>query len=372
MKKEEVKSLLEKVFMDVVRKDSKIYNAYMLIHSDNHNIHMNMAEGYTAGAPSEPQQPYHIASIGKLFTSVLTGILYEKGKISYEDNIIKYLEEDLWNNLHIYNGIDYSSGIKIKHLLNHTSGLHDYFEDKPKHGKSMLQIIEEEPYRIWTPQEIIRWSKKNLRCHFPPGQGFHYSDTGYHIMGLIIEKITGMPFHAALESYIFNPFNMKDSYLATHLNSVKGSTYPVADVYFNNINASDYSILKDDYAGGGIVAPSEDLLKFMKALVKHEIIKKYTFDKMKDWAGFFSLSFMGIDYGYGLMSFKTIPVLVPKKYHVWGNAGSIGSFMFYHPATDTYFIGNLNHFRYHRKGIRLMFKAIDILEKYETANKYSK
>lgn len=364
MKKEEVKSLLENMLKKNVRKDPKIHNAFMLIHSEKYDIHLNMAEGFTAGIPANPKQPYHIASIGKLFTSVLLGILYEKGKISYEDKIIQYLEDDLLDNLHIYKGIDYTSSIKIKHLLNHTSGLYDYFEDKPKRGKFMLQMIEEQPYRSWTPQEVILWSKENLKCHFLPGNGFHYSDTGYHILGLIIEKITSMPLHEALEHYIFKPLDMRYSYLATHFESVKQSKYPAADVYLNNINATDYSILKDDYAGGGIVAPGEDLLKFMKGLVKHEIIMKETFEKMKDWAGFFNLSFMGIDYGYGLMSFKKIPFLVPQKYHVWGNAGSIGSFMFYHPSLDTFFIGNLNHFRYHRKGIRLMFKGIEIIEKY--------
>ena len=61
--------------------------------------------------------------------------------------------------------------------------------------------------------------------------------------------------------------------------------------------------------------------------------------------------------------FQSFPLLMPKKYNVWGNAGSVGSFMFYHPAMDIYLIGNLNQFRYHSKGIRLMFKIIDILSK---------
>ena len=64
------------------------------------------------------------------------------------------------------------------------------------------------------------------------------------------------------------------------------------------------------------------------------------------------------------MSFKPIPLFMPKKYCVWGNAGSNGSFMFYHPEMDTYFIGSFNDFRYQRKGIMFMFKMIDILHRY--------
>lgn len=152
---------------------------------------------------------------------------------------------------------------------------------------------------------------------------------------------------------------MNHSYLAHYSEPMVKSDYPVADLYVRDINITQYRSLSIDYAGGGIVATSEDLLKFMKALVTHEIIRRDTFEKMKDWAKFS----IGIDYGYGLMNFRTIPLLMTKKYNVWGNAGSIGSFMFYHPAMDIYLIGNLNQFRYHSKGIRLMFKMIDILSK---------
>ncbi|MDZ7343049.1 MAG: serine hydrolase, partial [candidate division KSB1 bacterium] len=60
-----------------------------------------------------------------------------------------------------------------------------------------------------------------------------------------------------------------------------------------------------------------------------------------------------------------IPVLLPKKYVIWGHAGSTGSFMFYNPAMAVYLIGSLNQFRYHSKGIRLLFKVLRILSKCE-------
>jgi len=337
MKKEKVQSLITEHFTKAVQKDRKIHNAYLLIHSGKLGIHLNIAEGSTGNRPANAQQPYFIASIGKLFTSVLIGILVEKGMISYEDSITQFLDNNLLHNLHIYRGKDYTNHIKIKHLLNHTS----------------------EPSRFWTPQETIQWSKEHLKSHFPPGKGFHYSDTGYHILGLIIEKITSTPFHEALRHYIFQPLQMNHSYLAYYSEPMVKNDYPVADLYSGNNNVIQYRSLSIDYAGGGIVATSEDLLKFMKALATHEIIKEDTFEKMKDWAKFS----IGIDYGYGLINFRTIPLLMPQKYNVWGNAGSVGSFMFYHPVMDTYLIGNLNQFRYAQKGIRLMFKIIDILSK---------
>lgn len=356
---EKAQTLIEGRFRNKVQKDPKIHNAYLLVHSEKFGVHLNIAEGSTNNMPANENQPYFIASIGKLFTSVLAGILTEQGKISYENTISQYLDNDLLHNLHVYKGKDYTNQIRIKHLLNHTSGLNDYFEDKPKQGESMLDMILSEPSRFWTPQEVVQWSKEHLKSHFPPGKGFHYSDTGYHILGLIIEKITSMPFHAALKHHIFQPLGMKHSYLAHYSEPLGKSDYPVADVYIRNINVTQYRSLSVDYAGGGIVATSEDLLKFIEALVKHVIIREDTFEKMKDWAKFS----IGIDYGYGLMNFKTIPILMPKKYNVWGNAGSIGSFMFYHPEMDAYFIGSLNQFGYHSKGIRMMFRMIHILSK---------
>lgn len=360
MNAEKVQSSIAEYFANEVEKDSKIHNAYMLVHSDKLGIHIDLAEGSTGDMSANSQQPYFIASIGKLFTSVLIAILVEKGMVSYEDTIAEYLDDDLLKDLHVYKGKDYANSIKIKHLLNHTSGLHDYYTDKPKQGNPMMDILFEQPSRFWSPQEMIKWSKEHLKAHFPPGKGFHYSDTGYQILGLIVEKITLKPFHQALTDYIFRPLEMQHSYVANYSEPILKNDYPVANLFGRNMNVTNYQSFSIEH-GDGIVAPAKDQLKFMKALVKHELITGNSFDKLKDWAGFFNLSYIGIDYGYGLMSFKTIPILVPKKYHVWGNAGSTGSFMFYNPEIDTYIIGSLNQFGYHRKGIKLLFKVVNML-----------
>ncbi|MGF7050068.1 D-alanyl-D-alanine carboxypeptidase [Paenibacillus sp. DS2015] len=360
MNKNNVEALMADLFRKTVHKDPRIYNAYMLVHSDKLGIHWNRAEGSTGSMTANTQQPYFIASIGKLFTAVLIGLFVEQELLSYEDTLSTYLDQDLLQDLHIFKGTDYTHDIQIKHLLNHTSGLNCFIEDQPKQGKSLLDLVFDEPSHFWTPQAVIQWSKEHLRSHFPPGKGFHYSDTGYNLLGLIIEKITSQPFHEVLRHTLFEPLEMKHSYLSHHSKSTTPSEYPMAQFYGRNINITDYTSLSISYAGGGIVSTNEDLLKFMKALVHHEILREDTLaDMKKDWAKFF----IGIDYGYGIMNYKTVPLFMPKRYNVWGNAGSTGTFMFYHPVMDTYLIGGLNHFRYNRKGIRLMLKTIDILAK---------
>lgn len=358
MDKQELVRSIGQLFSSSVKKDKQIHNAYLLVHSDRLDLHVEAAEGKTDSLPADPRQPYFLASIGKLFTSVLIGMLVDQGKLSYDNEIAQFLDDDLLAGLHVVKGTEYSKTIRIYHLLNHTSGLHDYFSDKPKNTRPMLDVILAEPERFWQAREVIQWSKTHLKAHFPPGKGFHYSDTGYHILGLIIEKVAAVPFHQALSDYIFRPLGMNFSYLAGHSKPLQKSEFPVASLYARNMNIIHFRSLSIDYAGGGIISTLSDQLKFMTALKNGQLVKKNTFERMKDWVKFFNPFFIGIDYGYGLMSFKAIPLILPAKYPAWGNAGSTGSFLFYHPGTDTYIIGSLNQFGYPQKGIQLVFKVI--------------
>jgi D-alanyl-D-alanine carboxypeptidase len=347
---------LEQLFKKKVEKDPKIHNAYLRVYSEKHDIDVSVASGEQS---VHVDQPFYIASISKLFTAVLFGQLVEQGFCTYEDKISRYIDEDILKNLHIYKEKDYTDEIRIKHLLNNTSGLHDFLEDKPNKGKTMPDLLVVEPNRTWTPRTTIDWAKENMKSHFPPGEGFHYSDTGYHLLGFIIEKITGMPFPEVLRKNIFEPLDMKHSHFS-RTEPMEKSPYEVAKLYMRNTDITNNESLGILFAGGGIVSTTSDLLKFMKALVNGKVLEKETIETMKRDCGKF---FLGIDYGYGVMNIKTVPVLMPAKYNSWGNAGSTGSFMFYHPATDAYIIGTMNQFGYGQKGIRFMLQIADKLLK---------
>lgn len=361
MTRMQVEASIERFFKKRVQKDLKIYNAALLVHSDKLGIDVQLAEGMANDQIAHPQQPYYIASVSKLVTAVLVGMLVEKRILSFEDPISKYIDADLMENLHVYKSVDYSESIQVKHLLNHTSGLHDLVEEQPKHGKSIVDILVEEPSREWTPRTVIEWAKQNLSPHFPPGEGFHYSDTGYHLLGLVVEKATGASLGKTLQTMIFHPLGMTQTYLAFS-DAVVEMELPVARLYLRNEDITDHRSLSMLYAGGGIVSTTQDQLLFMQALVHHRLINEATLAVMKsEWSKFF----LGIDYGYGIMNIKTVPILMPAKYNVWGNAGSTGSFLFYHPQLDAYVIGSFNHFRYDKKGIRFMIQVIDKLLKGE-------
>ncbi|MFO7636611.1 MAG: serine hydrolase domain-containing protein [Clostridia bacterium] len=363
MDKEKAVKQIRDHFIRTVSRDKGIRNAYYYVCSRKQDIDLKMAWGKTGDFPADSDQPYFIASIGKLFTAVLAGILTEKAGLSFDDPVSSHLEESILKGLHVFKGKDYSGEIKISQLLNHTSGLPDYFEDRPKNGKPMLELIKEEPNRAYGPVGLVNWSKENLVPHFPPGKGFHYSDTGYQLLGLVLEKVAGMPLHQAMEQHIFKPLGMKNTFLYHDFSNLDKLEKPVANVFLKDLDVTRYGILLDDYAGGGVVGTSEDLLKFIRCLVHHILLKKETFQKMQGWVRHTGWKFMGIDYGYGLMRFKTIPLLMPRKYIMWGNMGSIGSVLLYHPDTQTYFIGCLNQFRSTRKMVRIVLRSVDIILK---------
>lgn len=363
MASENAESKIQSLIEKTVSKNKDLHHGLLLVHSNRLNIHWKFAVGYTGEEQKAITQDhtFHVASIGKTFTSALIAKLYEEGNISYDDPIKKYLSDDILNGLHTYEGKSYSDKILIRHLLNHTSGIADYFEEKPRGGKSILELAVEEPERFWTPMETIQWAKDNLVAHFPPGEGFYYTDTGYQLLGLIIEKITGKPMHESLHEYIFGPLNMNHTYQLFYSEPAEKSPYPIADLYLDRDEVSTFQSLSIDWAGGGIISNTEDLLVFHQALVNNTLIKEDTFNKWKDWARFGR----GIDYGYGLVSlqFKEMMFFLSDKLNMWGNWGSTSTFMFYNPVYDVYIIGAFNQSNFVRKQVQFMIKLINIVSK---------
>jgi D-alanyl-D-alanine carboxypeptidase len=347
---ENIKSLFRKT----VLRDQRIKNAYLLVHSDKLNIHINVAEGMTGNIRATPEQPNYMASVGKLFTSTIVGILQEQGKLSFLDKISRFLDPELMNNLHIYKGKNYSDEIQIRHLLNQTSGLPDNFYP-------LFRKLLKDPDFSVTPREAIDWAKRNVSPSSAPGKKSYYTDTNYHLLGLIVENIRGAPFHQALTEMIFNPLGMKHSSMLHHSNPMEDPGLPIADFYADTIRVNGLKGFSGiDFAGGGVVAPLNELLIYMKALVAEKLVSGETLALMRNDK---AILYPNFEYGYGIWQIKSIPLLIPAKFNSWGVLGATGAFMFYHPGLETYLIGNFNHTSYQRKCVRFMFKIYNSLWK---------
>lgn len=138
------------------------------------------------GAP-DPRLPYQIASNSKQFTAMAMLLLEDEGKLSLDDTVAKYLP-----------GVTQGDRITLRQLLSHTAGLQDYWPQDYSF-KAMATPI--------TPQGIVdRWAKKPL--DFAPGTQWQYSNTGYVVAGLIVEKVAGEPLLAFLQRRIFAPLGI--------------------------------------------------------------------------------------------------------------------------------------------------------------------
>lgn len=355
-----IREKIESTFRQQVQKDKKVKNAYLLVHSEKLGINLNIAEGRTGEIPAHPDQPNHLASVGKLFTATLIGMLYDKDLLNYDDKIANYLDPDLMNGLHVYKGKDYSGDITIKQLLKQTSGLNDVFFP-------LVKKMMKDPHLEFTVREALEWGKTNTRPLGKPGQKHFYNDTNFHLLGLIIESVTKKAFHEALHEMIFEPLSMENTWIHGYSQPMKEAQYPPAHIYLYNIDLIDNTRMAQiDYAGGGVVAPLNEYLIFMKALVSGHLVKRTTLDKMINDDIKMGFPVLGFDYGYSIWKPRAIPVMLPEKYYCWGCVGITGAYMFYHPKTESFVIGTFNDKSYTSKSLRFMLtKVIKPLLKLE-------
>ena len=345
----EAATRIESEFRRQVRKSRTPRNAYLRVRAQRLGVDLNIAEGKTGEADADTRQPVHLASVGKLFTSTIVSILSERGELSFSDPISRYLDAELMSGLHVLQSTEYSDQIQVRHLLNQTSGLDDAF------WPLMEELVENPTMRV-SPREAVEWGKQHLTPKSKPGEKHHYTDTNYHLLGLIVEGITKKPFHEALHRLIFDPLEMQSAYMHGYSQPKMKSDLPPAGIFINGVDYSEVpGFAQIDYAGGGVRATLDDYLAFMTALVNHRLVSPETLNTMlSDDAP----SMPGMRYGYAIWKFVTVPIVAPAKFNCWGCVGVTGAFMFHHPGTDSYVIGSFNDMEYKSKALRFMLSRV--------------
>jgi D-alanyl-D-alanine carboxypeptidase len=288
--------------------------------------------------------PFHVASIGKVFTAVLIQMLAERGKLSIRDGLQSYFSSEELKDLFVYQNVDYASQVTIEHLLGHTSGIADYFEGIAHTGnrkgtKSFIDEVLTHPDHHWTPQELIEYTRSYQSAVGIPGQVFNYSDTGYILLGLIVERVTGKSFADNLSSEIFLPLGMCDSYLMFYTEPAHTPGREIEKIWLNGREVSRFESLSCDWAGGGIVSTTADLLAFELALRNGQLISKEKLEIMDQCIHRFQ---PGIYYGLGMMEirFREFFFLLRHLPRVKGHIGVISTHMFYDPAADAHIVMN--------------------------------
>ena len=178
---------IDKIVTDALS-DSGVPSASIAVVQGGHIVFTKAYGKQSPGIPvARTDVPYQIASISKQFTAAAILLLEDQGKLSLADPIGKYVP-----------GITDGDKITIRQILSHTSGLQDYWPQDYSFA-AMNHAV--------TPQQIIdRWAKKPL--DFAPGTKWQYSNTGYVVAGMIVEKVSGEPLLTFLQQHIFRPLGM--------------------------------------------------------------------------------------------------------------------------------------------------------------------
>lgn len=204
------------------------------------------------------------ASAGKVFVATAILTLIEKDLIHFESSIGEILK---------FNLKQIDPGITVRQLLNHTSGIPDYFDE------SVMDAYEE----LWinTPNYSIRKSSDLIPLFidkpmmYPKGEKFQYNNTGYVVLGLILEEITGKPFDVYLQEAIFNPSNMTDTgyYELDKLPARCAFSY-IYDQENNDYRTNIFSIDAKGSGAGGAFITAPDVEEFWAALIGGRLIKE--------------------------------------------------------------------------------------------------
>ena len=354
---------MEYLVSELVEKDKSVRNCVLSVMKGDGSFSWSGAAGIASQdgqVPMTKDTPIYLASITKLYTATAIMRLYEKGALSLDDPMSRYLPEKLIQGIHVYKGKDYSHEITIKELLSHTSGIADYYTEKPKGGKSLFEVFLEEPERSWTVDETIERARNDLEPNFQPGTDASYADTDFQLLGKVIEAITGKPLHIVYEDFFFRPLGLKHTWLIGRSEPQFTPSAAPADIFHSDLIITNTRSNGAYWADGGIVSTAEECIIFLKALNEGRIVHGDTLKLMHNWH---KLQFP-LQYGYGTMYFKLpwfINMLI-KVPPLWGHSGSTGSFLYYSEDLNMYMAGSINQTESKSKPFRLMGSVMKAIQ----------
>ncbi|MDC6406257.1 MULTISPECIES: serine hydrolase domain-containing protein [Maribacter] len=338
-----------------------IKSAFLHVYSKSKGIDLRLAES-TVNSENvlTINTPFYTASITKMLTATAVGMLKDQKRLNFEDKIAQHLPKSLIEKLHVLDGNEYSKDITIAHLLQHTSGLPDYFTDNTIDGSpNIINQLLMDTARLWSPEELIQFSKEKMEPHFAPGEGYHYTDTEYVLLALLIEKVSGLSLNEFFKQHIFKPLGMNGSYINLKSSPLKNEM-AMAEFYAGDAELSTLKSLSADWGGGGLVATTQDLTRFLQGFNNDALVKKETRQDMQQWV----YETVGMDYGYGLrkVSFKEL-YNNDSNLEVIGHTGSTASFLWYCPQLDTYVSGTLNQLEASKGALNLVYEILKLIQK---------
>jgi CubicO group peptidase (beta-lactamase class C family) len=272
---------------------------------DNNRVLYESAYGHFNRAEAQlntVHTRFGIASGCKLFTAIAICQLVENGKLSFDTRLKDCLDE-------VFPHFD--GDITIHHLLTHSSGIPDYFDEETMDNYE--DLWKQTPMYLLKDLNNFLPLFKNEKMMFKPGERFHYNNAAFIVLGLIVEQHTGLSFTDYIETNLFKKCGMNDSGYFSLDRLPKNTAYGYIDNDDGTWKTNVYSIPIKGGADGGAFITAPDMIKLWEALLNYRLLsEKYTKLLMTPQIQVKE----GVEYGYGIWINKRNSTIF--KYHVMG------------------------------------------------------
>ena len=262
---------LQSILDDVVWNNEAVRSAALHVDARGLGLTWEGAAGMAdpeEGRVMNPLTPVRIASNTKTFIAATVLRLHEEGVLDIGDSIADHLPQEY---VAILEGDGYDTReMTIRHLLNHTSGLFDHTS-----GAAYTEMMIADPMHRWTRAEQLRLAVELGDPHGAPGEYYTYCDTGYVLLGAIIEQVSGWEMAVAVRKLLdFDRLGL----VATWWESLEAQPAWVPDrahQFVGDIDTFGFDPSFDLYGGGGLVSTVGDLARFYRALFAGEVFDSY-------------------------------------------------------------------------------------------------
>jgi len=262
-------------------------------------------------------------SVGKTYVAAVAMQLVAEGKLDLDAKIERYLGREAW-----FGRLPNAHDITVRQLMRHTSGLVRY-EFQP----AATAALRADPFRVWTPEDRLAYIFDS-KPPFAAGQGWEYSDTNYIVLGMIIERLLGESYYAAVEKRVLRPLGLSNTIPSDKPELpgvVNGYAGPNNDLGGYDASMRDGRLLVNpqfEWTGGGIASTADDLSRWAKLLYEGKAFDPKLLPTMLDAVP----ARLGPNTSYGL----GVIVRQTPDGPLWGHSGFFPGYateMIYNPAT---------------------------------------
>jgi D-alanyl-D-alanine carboxypeptidase len=227
-----------------------------------------------SGEPVTPDTAFAIASVTKTFTAALVMALGEEGLLGLDVPVVRYLPD-----------LRIDERVTVRHLLDHTSGLRDYF-----FHPLIDPLLRDHPSRRWTEGDAMRYVGK---AYFKPGRGWHYSNTNYLVLGMLAERVGGAPLATQLRSRFIEPLGLSDTFYQPtespggavahgYRFASTSRTAKAVDLSDGSAMVPFTSVVTAAGAAGGMASSASDLARWARALYAGRVLEEASVQAMVD------------------------------------------------------------------------------------------